>query len=391
MLAALDNKEGDHVPLCFMIYAGLRNQSENDYEFVKTQLEMGLDATVALPMLPLEDPPTDHRDLPGLPVGYHPDVEIREWREDPPGGKYPVLHKEYHTPEGVLSTAVDKTDDWPYGDHVPFLDDYLSPRSHSFLVEGQDDLAALRYLLTSPADEDVEAFCRQAEKDREFAAEHDLLVTGGRGVGIEASAWLCGFRNVAVAAMRRPEYVDELAGILHDWNQSRMRVFLDAGVDLFVRRGWYEGTDFWSPSLFRRFILPHLKAEIDMAHDAGARFGYIMTSGSMPLLELLADAGLDVLIGVDPVQGMGTDMALMKSQLGGKVALWGGVNGFITVEMGSKAQVAEAVRTAMKTLGPSGGFILSPVDNVRDTSHKTQENVETMIEVWKEMREYPLR
>jgi len=389
MLAALNHEEGDHVPLCFMIYSALRNRCRNDHEFVEKQLEMGLDATVNL-QLPCEGP-SDHRDLPGLPVRFHPQVEVREWTEERPGERHPVvLHKEYHTPAGPLSTAVNKTEDWPYGDHVPFLDDYLSPRSRKFLVEKEEDLGRLRYLLVPPSREDIRAFKEKSASDKRLATKNDLLVTGGRGVGLEAAAWLCGFRNIAIAGMRRPEFVDELASILHEWNARRMKVFLDTGVDLFVRRGWYESTDFWSPSLYSRFVLPYLRKEIELAHDAGAKFGYIMTSGSMPLLDMFVEAGLDVLIGVDPVQGRGTDLALMKRKLRGKVCLWGGVNGFITVEMGNATEITDAVTRAVRVLGPSGGFILSPVDNIRDDSPRAREGVQTMIDAWKRVRDYPI-
>ena len=60
---------------------------------------------------------------------------------------------------------------------------------------------------------------------------------------------------------------------------------LDLGVDIFIRRAWYEGTDFLSPDIFRRFVLPSLKREADLAHQAGAKFGYINTSGSMLVSE----------------------------------------------------------------------------------------------------------
>ena len=385
MLGAMNHASVDHIPLCFMIFAAMKNRSRDGYDFVERQLEMGLDATVGIPTRPL-DSSGDHRDLPGLPVSFHPDVGIREWREERPGESHPVvLHKEYQTPAGTLTTEVNMTDDWPYGDHVPFFDDYLCPRSRKFLVEGREDLDALRYLLVPPSDDEVEAFRRQAEEDRDFADGHGLLTTGGRGVGMDATAWLCGFRHMAISSIRQPAFVAELAEIIHEWNCHRMRVFLDGGVDLFMKRGWYEGTDFWSPALFRKFILPHLRREVQIAHDAGTKFGLIMTSGSMPLLEMLADADLDVLIGVDPVQGKGTDMPEMKRRLGGRVCLWGGVNGFITVETGTRAQVSAAVEEAVRAMGPRG-FILSPVDNVRDDSPKAWENIGEMIETWKRVR-----
>jgi hypothetical protein len=368
-----------------MIFAALKNRCKDKYEFVEKQLEMGLDAVVELPMTP-SDVEFDHSDLRGLPVRYHPDVKIREWKEKRTEVQYAVLFKEYHTPGGMLRTVVNQTDDWPHGDHVPFLDDYLIPRSRKMLIENQKDLAALRYLLIPPAADDIRAFREDAQTAQKFADQHGLLVTGGRGVGIEAAGWLYGLQNIIIAAMDEPEFVEEFAELLYNWNRQRMELFLDLGIDLFVRRGWYEGTDFWSPRLYRQFIFPYLKKEIEMAHQAGAKFGYIMTSGSMPLLDMFVEANLDVLIGIDPIQGKGTDLAMMKQKLKGKICLWGGVNGFITVERGSKAEVGEAVHNAITTLAPDGGFILSPVDNVRDTSQETWENVIAMVEAWKEMR-----
>ena len=123
-----------------------------------------------------------------------------------------------------------------------------------------------------------------------------------------------------------------------------------------------------------------------MAHEAGVKYGYILTSGSMPLHEMLIQLDIDVLIGPDPVQGKATNLSRMGEQLRGKMCTWGGVNGFITVEGGTKADIDDAVCNAIEALGPDG-FILSPVDNVRDPSDETWENVLTLIESWKKYRE----
>ena len=94
---------------------------------------------------------------------------------------------------------------------------------------------------------------------------------------------------------------------------------------------------------------------------------------------------VDVLIGPDPVQGKGTDLKRTGEQLRGKMCTWGGINGFVTVEMGTKAGIDAAVREAIAALGPDG-FILSPVDNIRDPSDETWENVLSLIESWKKYR-----
>ena len=58
------------------------------------------------------------------------------------------------------------------------------------------------------------------------------------------------------------------------------------------------------------------------------------------------------------------------------------INGFITIETGDQASIEKGVIEALDTLGPDG-YILSPVDNVRDPSDQVWENVLVFINTWK--------
>ena len=384
MLTAIRGGVPDYVPLSFMIFAALRAERNDWFGRIEAQLELGLDAVADLTwLLPREG--ALHRDAPGVPVTLSPEIEIRQWKEDPPGARYPLLHGEYETPDGTLSVAVQQTDDWPYGDEVPLLDDFLVPRCTKYLVTGEQDLPALRRLLGEPRAEDLEE-CRELwQRASEFARERGLLLAGGWGVGADALGWLCGLQNAVLDAVDRPAFLDAVLDVIAGWNRRRMEPLLEVGLDLFVRRAWYEGTAFWSPQLYRRFLLPRVEREVALVHESGAAYGYILSVGGLQFADLLLEAGVDVLIGVDPVQDHGMDMAQLKATVGEEMGLWGGVNGFVTVERGTSQQVRDAVEEALAALGP-GGFILSPVDNVCDPSDAVWDNVRTLIETWKELR-----
>lgn len=381
MLAALECREPDQTPCSFMLFKGLWAQSESYLDFVQRQLDLGLDAYVQLPPRP-PGVSNDYYNLHGLPVSYAAQVEIEEWVERPAYEGYPILVKEYHTPAGVLRTEVRSTPDWRWGQHVPFLDDYLVGRSRKFLIESEEDLQALGYLLAPPTGDEVIAFQRDSEAALAFARQHDLLLTGGWGVGADLIGWVYGLQNMLYAVFDKPGFVRELLEMIAVWNRARMQVVLDAGVDLYIKRAWYENNDFWTPDSYRQFIAPILEADVALAHSMGAKFGYIITSNCMPLLDQFAELGIDVLIGVDPAHW---DMALAKEKLAGKVCLWGGVNGHLTVERGDPEAVRAEVRQAMQTLAPGGGFILSPVDNVREYNDRERRNVEALSSEWREL------
>jgi uroporphyrinogen decarboxylase len=91
---------------------------------------------------------------------------------------------------------------------------------------------------------------------------------------------------------------------------------------------------------------------------------------------------VDVLIGVDPREW---DIVETKRLLGDRVCLWGGVNGHLTVEQGSEDEVRNEVREAMRVLAPGGGFILSPVDNVRRDTEVARANVALLIDEWRRL------
>jgi len=364
-----------------MLFTALVDRADETLgKLVDAELQMGLDSRLLIPLTSRHEQ-VEHPDLWGLPVRCDPRVTVRQWREYVHGNE-DILHKEYLTPAGVLNTSVRLTRDWPHGERIPLMSDFLVPRSTKRLVTGPEDLQALQFLLTEPAEPDIVHFQREARQARAFADERGVLLAGGWGVGLDVAAWLCGIEETIVAAMERPAFVEDLLEIVHRWEIQRMEVVLSAPVDLYIRRGWYEGCDFVTPHFFRRAILPRLKKEVALAHERGAKFANIISSGTLPLLDCYLEAEVDVLIGIDPVQGTHTNMQIIKERVGHRICLWGGVSGSITVEMGTEDEVREAVREAMRVLGPTG-FILSPVDNVREVTPVTWRNVDTFIDEWR--------
>jgi len=387
LLAAMNLVEPDHVPLCLKWWerpylVDERERWSTQFERVPRILKLGIDDTLTLK----------------VPISLNPKVKTRIKKVYSPAEKYPLLLKEYRTPKGVLKNVVRQTPDWPYGDEVPLFTDFLIPeaRSVKYLVESEDDLEPLSCLSDEPSKIAFEKFLEAAEKTGRFADEKGVLVDAGMSYeeghesgifGADALPWLCGLVNMMKAAYLRPGFVKGMLDIMLEWDLRYLRLAVESGVvDMIVHRGWYANADFWPPNLYCKFILPYVKRLADYTHRHGLKFCYIMSMSIMPLLGFFKEARIDVLYGVDPVQG-GADLAKIKREIGDRICIWGGVNSAVTLKLWSEKQIREAVADAIKILAPGGGFILSAIDQVfPDTPWK---NIEHMIDAWKRLATYP--
>jgi hypothetical protein len=385
LLTAMRYGEPDHVPLVFNVFGfkpPARLAWSNQYEEAERWLSLDVDATLKV----------------HLPLTFHPDVKVCSWEEHIPGERWPLMVKEYETPAGPIRQEVFRTEDWVSAEwpshrqsaEVQLVDDYNVVRSRRFPVENEADVERIRYLLWPPTDEAIGTFRQQAAEVSRQAQRLGVLVESTVSMGTDMATWLCGVKGMVYMALDKPDLFEELLDIIHQRDKRVAEIVLDSPVDLVVRRGWYEGAAFWSPALFRRFFLPRIGELAKMAHQANRLMGYIMSTGFMPMLEHLVEAGYDVHYYIDPVQGgPGVDLKNVKQVFAGRIAVVGGVNSAVTLERGSCEEIRRAVFDAIATLGPGGGFILSPVDCI--SASTPWESIEVMIEAWREMRDYPIR
>ncbi len=390
MLAAISGEQVDHVPCSFMLFYNLYESCRTESEYVEKSVDMGLDAFVHVGHLNH----TLH-----LYGGLHPEASWSEWTEQKDGATY--FCRRIDTPAGPLTSRLRQREGWPTKGDFPLMKDWVVPRMEEPLVKPEQDLEKVRYLFGPIKDADIDVLREEAEQAARLAKRFNLLQVGGwKGsvnpglqvdpgvMGCDAMSWLSGYEQVMTLALWRPDVIEEYARIIHEWNMRQIEVYLEVTeADLVVRRGWYETVEFWTPAGFHRIIAPTLKAEADLVHQAGRKFGYIITSAFVPLLTDILGSGVDVLIGVDPSEGKGTHLPAIKDRVRrARRALWGGVSGAITVEMGTEAETEGAVRTALQILGDGGGFILSPVDNVRINTEKAWRNTRAFVEAWMRYR-----
>ena len=383
ILCTLSHNEPDHVPLWNLWRKkDLPFPIKDQRKRVEAVLELGLDDSVLL------KPPGPGEDDLVAESWIHPAKTNVCYRGRGPQERYSLITRKYQTPEGTLRQTIKETQDWPFGKDVPLLSDFNISRSEEHVVKNRNDLKRLKYILRSPVKHQIDEYKNSSRELRSFANKNNVLLEGGRVFSVDAAVWLFGLDSLILKAIESPDFVEELLSIIYQWQKPRLELLLDERVDLVVHSGWYEMPHLWSPKLFRRLLKPILAKEIQLTHSAGIRFCYILTSGSSLILDDLLEVGVDVLRGVDPIQGH-DDLAVIKNKVGNDIAIWGGMNAAITLGRENPGQIREAVDEAIRILAPGGGFVLYPVDQIY--SDTPWENVETMIDRWREMGEYPLR
>jgi uroporphyrinogen-III decarboxylase len=404
ILAALQGEPVDHVPLttwCFGFRAPEHLRWRTNGHDVTFWYTKRLEHIHSLPQ-PWELEDEFRRAEAWLSLGIDDILEVSvPWSRDPqvtwedrvipvgsPDGdpRCPVLVREYQTPRGTLRHAVRKTsgegDGWVVQpDHVPLFEDYNIPRAVQQCVKCPSDVAAVPHLFMPPDEGQRQWFAERMARMKAFADEKGLFVQAWSAFGMDAAVWLMGAQGAVIMAMEEPEAFERLMDAIFRVDAVRTELAATtAGVDMVCQRGWYSSTDFWSPALFDRFVFPYVSRLTEIAHRFGKKFAYVMTTGVERLGPPLADAGVDLLYFVDPIQDR---MSLEKARdlLAGRMTLAGGTNA-LSLSSGDPARIRAEVARALEILGPTNRFILHPVDAIfPDTPWS---GVQAMIEAWRE-------
>ena len=367
LTAAINLEEPDHVPLwCLWSHDRDPYNRKDDRARIKATLALGMDDTLWL----------------HAPWRIAPEVKGSAWMEPVSGEDYVLMHKRYETPAGVAEHIMRSSEYLNAPEHIGVVGDLNMSHAVKFLVEGRKDLGPLRYLLSDPDGDQLAAFKEKAKAYRRFADEKQILLEGAYVSLGDTVAWLMGPENTMYAFQDDPGFVEELLDVIWGWHAKQIEILLDEKVDIILHRAWYELPDFWGVKSYRRFLKPLLKKEVEMVHQAGAFFSYIMTKGIMPLLDDFLEIGMDVLWGPDPVQGE-ADLSTLRDKLKGRMCIWGGMNAILTLGQGTPEDAQRAVEEAIRTLAPGGGFVLFPVDQI--VAATPWENVEAMLGRWREL------
>ncbi|HEY3414064.1 MAG TPA: uroporphyrinogen decarboxylase family protein [Armatimonadota bacterium] len=172
-----------------------------------------------------------------------------------------------------------------------------------------------------------------------------------------------------------PAFVDEAMDRATDNSIEVGKALIAAGVDgIYIGDAW-SSASIISPKHFERYCQPRYARTVEAFHALGAQVYLHICGNAVPLLEMIADTGVDALEPLDPLGGVRVDDAVRR--IGDRVTLKGGVN-TLTLLNGTPEDVRrEALEVLDAAHEKCRGLILGSGDDIpRDTPF---ENIDALV------------
>ncbi len=220
-------------------------------------------------------------------------------------------------------------------------------------------------------------------KDKIFVA-----VTNDLAGVFESASQGMGITYYSRLLHKNPNFIKEVHEVIARFTVDCYMSYMDAGAELFIESGdlAYKTGPMMSPKKFTEVLLPAYRIITEAVHERGGKIVLHTDEQVTPLLDFVVNCGFDGLQSLEPTAGV--DLALVKKKVGDKICLMGNIDVAKTLVYGTKEDVYNDVKYAIKTAGPGGGFIVSAANMHPGVNVP---NLRWMVEATKKYGEYPLK
>jgi uroporphyrinogen decarboxylase len=169
---------------------------------------------------------------------------------------------------------------------------------------------------------------------------------------------LAGMENLMLQMYDDPGFVHRLAEMATAFNLEMLDLLIEAGLDVLVVEDDVADTHapLISPAQFREFVNPYNRRLVARAHENGLKVVRHRDGNLWPLLDTLLETGYDGLNPLEPQAGM--QLREVKAYCGERLCLLGNIDCQELLPSGTPAQVEEAVKQAIEDAGAGGGLVI---------------------------------
>jgi uroporphyrinogen-III decarboxylase len=244
-------------------------------------------------------------------------------------------------------------------------------------------VACLEHILLPPRTAEQVEQVRDAFRASKTVADRLQVATLATvGSGLTTALWMFGATELVLLTMDNPGLVERYLALDHRWTLQMIEILIDCGVDVIQRTGFYETCDYYSPALLERLIGKALREQIELTHQGGRPFSYLLYSGLAPMLDYLTGFDFDCLSSLD-IAFDSIDIAAVNAKLGDRKSFWTGPSNTFHMYADDPEMVREAVRKVFAVFGKTG-LVISAVSSVHPMM--PWENTLAMLDEWRKLR-----
>lgn len=196
-----------------------------------------------------------------------------------------------------------------------------------------------------------------------------------------------GMPAFARALRKDPELIEERFRFSTDFVKTVFKAYSDCGAKIFLEGGdiAHSHGPMINPKYFDKYVLPCYQEVAEAIHEWGGKYILHSDGDITSLLDFIVNSGFDGFQCLEPPL---VDLELVKKKVGDKLCLSGNIDTRHILVKGTKEEVYDAVKHAIKHLAPGGGAMLSPANFHPEMSVK---RIKWMNEAGKEYGTYPLK
>lgn len=245
-----------------------------------------------------------------------------------------------------------------------------------------------RYEPRIVGDEELRRWVEGMRRMQRMFAPKTVFVPGG-GCGFHATYGLMGQELFCYAIYDAP---GEVMRIMEAMNENAVRYAKAAAEERLCPIYFigddiaYKGGLMFSPDFLRKTFIPCLKRTIEPLKEAGIWVVFHSDGNLWEIIDDLIDAGVDGLNPIEPLAGM--DLGELKRRYGDKLVLVGGIDCSQLLPFGSREEIEEAVKEAMRVAAPGGGFVIGSSSEIVPST--PLENVLAFYEACHRYGRYPI-
>ena len=204
----------------------------------------------------------------------------------------------------------------------------------------------------------------------------------------EFSHYLHGMKNLLVDYYRNPRLATRLAEMVIEYKTRLIERACDAGAEIIVTGDDYcnRSGPIMSVDHFEKFVLPYLKATVDVSHRKGVPHIKHTDGNIWPIFDMIIGAGIDAIDPLEPIAGM--DIGEVKERYGDRLCLMGNIDCGDLLSRGTPKQVTSAVKTTIERAAKGGGYVLASSNSIHPAVRP--ENYATMVMAGRHYGSYPL-